>query len=229
LLVTLCIAVMSCAHTREAAVKAVEDAKNMRAELDRINAPDDLTLSYRLHMNEAETSLREKKYKKALTEAETARAEAENVVREREAKEKNLRKRLENLWAFIESEPFPRKSVVNACFAAGEELDKNKFGSAEKIISEAERIITYEVTITRRKIIIIQAKPEYFKIRPYIPVYEKIEDGNLAGNELARIIKPTDAKFIKSMWVSPSKRFVRVSFNTREGSVTGWVKGEFVY
>lgn len=211
------------------AIKAVEDAVSMEEQLKAHEIPDSQTTEYRVHLRQAKQALDSKKYDIAQREAEAARLSAQRLIDDREKLINEVNKKLKDLWMFIEREPFPKKSVVEACFNARAALEDKRYEQAWGFVEEADRMVRFEPTITRRDTVIVQADQMYYRNFQYIPVFERFEGSKLAGEEAGQIYEATDAKFLESFWVLPTQRFVKISYAARGAYVTGWVEGRFVF
>ena len=221
--------VISCGRAKIAAQDAVKRAESTGELLNETNAPDKMTLSYRLHLQQAQLAMKRKKYALAREEAEQAAGLAENILQQRKALKENVKKRLDRLWSYIEHEPVPRESVVVACFNAREAYEEKRYEKADGFLSDAERQLRLAVGIGRGKMVYIQGTVKYFDKYKFIPIYKSLGEEGLEGDIVAKFKEGRKVKFIRSVWITPNSRYVNISFNYRGAKIAGWVDGRFVH
>ena len=223
------IPIVSCGNAKVLAQGAINRAEIVGEKMRSNGAPEDMTISYRLHFHNARTAMEKRRYKVAQQEALAATDEAERIIKKREAIAAEVRERLKVVWYCFEHQTFPRKVFVQDLFAAKEAIDNKEYERALQIVSDLESKLRMEVRGNERVNIVIQAPFEYFNQNEYIPVYETADASGLSGKVLEKIKMSTNAIFIESKFVSPDVRFVKVTFVSKGVQITGWVEGRFVY
>jgi len=229
LLATMALAMVHCAGAKIAATDAMKRAEAAQKEMQELNVAKKRAVSYRLQMHQARDAFEKRKYKKAQQAADAAVSVAESLIKRRKTKIEKIQRQLKEFWFAIEHDAFPPRAMVEASFAAQNAFERKDYDSAGAILAKARREAALRTRITRRKTIIIQATSSYFEKNKFIPVYEKLGKGGLEGEVVARIAKAETAVFIKSKWVSPARRYVKMSISAAGENIMGWVRGEFVH
>lgn len=220
-------AIISCGVSKTVATEAVNKAEAAGRKLEENNVPQDKTLYYRLHMEQARAALEKKKHTRAREEADKAKRAADNLLENREILRGRTERELKEMWRIAESEPYPAEATVEACFAAQSALEENRVEEAYSVLQAARQRAGMQVKITSSRTVVIQATDSYYKKKKYIPVYQELVEGRPRGLIL-ELDQPAGAKFLGSEWISPELRYVKVRIETREEDYIGWVEGRFI-
>ena len=223
------ILLISCGNARIMAEGSIKQAETVGEKMRSAGAPEDTTIAYRLRLHNAQAALKKRHYKAARQEAQAATEEAERIIKKREAIAGNAQERINIVWDGLEHIPFPRKLLIEDCFAAQKAFDSKDYEKALQIASDLESKLRVEAHDNSRVNVVVQATSEYFTQNGYIPVYETANATGLSGKVLEKIMVSTKAVFIGSKFASPDVRFVKVTFTVNGAQVTGWVEGRFVY
>jgi len=220
-------ALAACGVSKTVAAEAVNKAEAAGRRLRENNVPADKSLYYRIHMEQARTALEKRKYAEAREEADVARRAADSLLENREILRERAERELKEMWLLAENDPHPAEAMVRSCFAAQQALENNRLEEALSALQLARKRVGMRVMISSSQTVIIQASDSYYKNKDYIPVYGEL-DGNRLRGLILKLDKPARARFLRSRWISPGVRYVKVRIEARDADYTGWVEGRFV-
>lgn len=220
--------ILSCASAMKNAQSAIERAQTEGEKLAITNAPDSVTLPYRVHITKAKEALKKKKYGEAQREAELAEESAREAFLKREQLARDVKSRVNQIKLFLETQPRPPQTFVDSYFDILDALQSLEYETAEKEVSQLEMQILGLERFTLDENILIQAELWYYNEKFIIPIYASISDEGEPGNVIKELKKPVKAVFLGAKYFSRELIYYKVFFEEGDSKIEGWVERRFV-
>lgn len=212
------------AGAKDAVSRAEEEGKKLGAT----NAPDEITLSYRIRLKSAQNSLEKHHYKRAATQASEARSEAIRVIEKRDKLAGEVRARVDTIRKVIESQPRPTAEVLSGYFDALEAFERQEYEAAAEIIARVETSLLRETRMTMETGIAIQGDDNFYRDNEVIPLFADISETGEPGKVIRALKRPVRAVFLGNRFFSRKGSYTHVFIDEEGYRVEGWVERRFI-
>lgn len=218
----------ACASAMRNAQSAIESAQREGDRLVSTNAPESVTLPYRMHISKAKEALEKKKYGEAQREAKLAEENARQAYLKREQLALDVKARANQIRLFLETQPRPPQAFVESYFDILDALDRLDYERAGELVVQLETQILALERFAPDKDVIIQAEVWYYSEKFVIPVYASVSEDGEPGAVIRELKKPVRAVFLGARYFSRELIYYKVFLEDRDAKVEGWVERRFV-
>lgn len=219
---------LSCASAVRNAQSAIENAQREGEKLASANAPDSVTLPYRVHITKAKEAFEKKKYRQAQREAKLAEESARKANLKREQLAQDVASRTNQIKLFLETQPRPPQAFVEAYFDILDAVQRLDYEAAGEMVTQLETQILSLERFAPDKDIIIQAELWYYGEKFIVPVYASISEDGEPGPVIKELKKPVRAVFLGARYFSREVIYYKVFFEDADTKIEGWVERRFI-
>lgn len=227
LLITVGV-IPACASAMSNAQSAIESAQREGERLVSTNAPESVTLPYRIHISKAREALQKKKYGEAQREAKLAEENAREAYLKREQLALDVKARANQIRLFLETQCRPPQAFVESYFDILDALERLDYERASELVIQLETQILSLERFAPERDVIIQAEIWYYSEKFIIPVYASVSEDGEPGIVIRELKKPVRGVFLGAKYFSRELIYYKVFLEDGDKKVEGWVDRRFV-